>query len=187
MGGGGQKPTPPAPDTPPGSTGLNDDANDDDDDDERGKISESLSKDAAKGARTEKESDPNSNAAAPNASHKPGPGRPCKQHPKFPPTEAETKKADAILAQYGFTSGERHTVKTLERYSDYFKRKYFSGAGGVPIETSIRDLEGEFWRLVESPAGRSVEVIYGADIATMEVGSGLTNKVSLLRIFVWAM
>ena len=37
-------------------------------------------------------------------------------------------------------------------------------------------MEGEFWRLVESPAGRSVEVIYGADIATMEVGSGLTNK-----------
>ena len=181
MGGGGQKPTPPAPDTPPGSTGLNDDGGGDGDDDERGKRSESPSKgDATEGARTEKESDPNSNAAA---SHKPGPGRPCKQHPKPPPTEAETKKADAILAQYGFTSGERHTVKTLERYSDYFKRKYFSGAGGVPIETSIRDLEGEFWRLVESPAGRSVEVIYGADIATMEVGSGLTNKVSLFLTF----
>ena len=101
-----------------------------------------------------------------------------KGEPQERNVEAETKKADAILAQYGFTSGERHTVKTLERYSDYFKRKYFSGAGGVPIETSIRDLEGEFWRLVESPAGRSVEVIYGADIATMEVGSGLTNKVS---------
>ena len=80
------------------------------------------------------------------------------------------------MAQYGFTSGERHTVKTLERYSDYFKRKYFSRPGGVPANVTIRDLEGEFWRLVESPAGRSVEVIYGADIATMEVGSGLTNK-----------
>jgi histone demethylase JARID1 len=163
---------------------LNDDGGGDGDDDERGKRSESPSKgDATEGAQTELDPNPNSNAAAPNASHKPGPGRPCKQHPKPPPTEAETKKADAILAQYGFTSGERHTVKTLERYSDYFKRKYFSGAGGVPIETSIRDLEGEFWRLVESPAGRSVEVIYGADIATMEVGSGLTNKVSLFLTF----
>ncbi|EEH60507.1 JmjN/JmjC protein, partial [Micromonas pusilla CCMP1545] len=37
-------------------------------------------------------------------------------------------------------------------------------------------LEGEFWRLVESPCGRSVEVIYGADIATAEVGSGFTSK-----------
>ena len=89
---------------------------------------------------------------------------------------AKEKKAEGILAQYGFTSGERHTVKTLERYSNYFKRKYFSRPGGVPANVTIRDLEGEFWRLVESPAGRSVEVIYGADIATMEVGSGLTNK-----------
>jgi histone demethylase JARID1 len=77
------------------------------------------------------------------------------------------------MAQYGFISGERHTVRTLERYSRYFKRKYFSKAGR-PVAMSVRDLEGEFWRLVETPEGRSVEVIYGADIATIEVGSGFT-------------
>jgi hypothetical protein len=66
-------------------------------------------------------------------------------------------------------------VSTLERYSKYFKSKYFS-KGGKPVDVSVRDLEGEFWRLVETPEGRSVEVIYGADIATIEVGSGFTAK-----------
>ena len=63
-----------------------------------------------------------------------------------------------------------HTVDTLERYSNYFKARYFS-AGGRPAGVSVRDLEGEFWRLVEDPAGRSVEVVYGADIATIEAGA----------------
>jgi len=96
-----------------------------------------------------------------------------KKKPLAPTTEAELEQASDIMAQYGFISGERHTVRTLERYSRYFKRKYFSKAGR-PVAMSVRDLEGEFWRLVETPEGRSVEVIYGADIATIEVGSGFT-------------
>ena len=93
-----------------------------------------------------------------------------------PMTEAEEEKAGAILAQYGFAAGERHTVATLERYSRYFKSKYFS-VDGVPVDPlSVREIEGEFWRLVQDPRGRTVEVVYGADIATLEVGSGFTGK-----------
>ena len=98
-----------------------------------------------------------------------------RSHKKKLPTEGELDQAKEILAQYGFAAGERHTVSTLEHYSRYFKRKYFS-KGGQPVDVSVRDLEGEFWRLVEAPEGRSVEVIYGADIATIEVGSGFTAK-----------
>jgi len=161
MGGGGGQKAAPAPDTPPGSA-----VDDDERANERAKSSEPASKEATPGPGDSNPNNP-TNPAVANKKKKPPPG---------PSAEAEEKKAEAILAQYGFTSGERHTVKTLERYSDYFKRKYFSRPGGVPADVTIRDLEGEFWRLVESPAGRSVEVIYGADIATMEVGSGLTNK-----------
>lgn len=93
-------------------------------------------------------------------------------------TVSDDAKATAILAQYGFIPGERHTVSSLERYSKYFKKKYFS-ENGRPADVSVRDLEGEFWRLIESPAAENkhpVEVIYGADIATLEVGSGFTSK-----------
>ena len=91
-------------------------------------------------------------------------------------TSAEEARATAILAQYGFIPGERHTRASLERYSRYFRKKYFS-RDGVPADVTVRDLEGEFWRLVESPdVGKEVEVIYGADIATLEVGSGFTAK-----------
>ena len=161
MGGGGGQKAAPAPDTPPGSA-----VDDDERANERAKSSEPASKEATPGPGDSNPNNP-TNPAVANKKKKPPPAEKA---------EAEEKKAEAILAQYGFTSGERHTVKTLERYSDYFKRKYFSRPGGVPVDATIRDLEGEFWRLVESPAGRSVEVIYGADIATMEVGSGLTNK-----------
>ena len=96
--------------------------------------------------------------------------------PPKPAVTADDARATAILAQYGFIPGERHTRASLERYSRYFRKKYFS-RDGVPADVTVRDLEGEFWRLVESPElGKEVEVIYGADIATLEVGSGFTAK-----------
>jgi histone demethylase JARID1 len=84
--------------------------------------------------------------------------------------------ADALAEKYGFQQGQRHNLATLERYSEYFKRKYFSKNGKPMDAVSVRDMEGEFWRLIENNEGRSVEVIYGADIATMEVGSGFAKK-----------
>ena len=125
------------------------------------------------------------NANAPTAATPaPAPGTPPdepedpakRSQKKKPPSEAEEAEATKILAQYGFIPGERHTVETLERYSDYFKKKYFSRHNRA-VDVSLRDMEGEFWRLVESPEdGKSVEVIYGADIATIEVGSGFASK-----------
>jgi len=88
--------------------------------------------------------------------------------PPSPPQEAEEP------APYGFRPGDKHTLASLERYSRYFKAKYFCGRGGKPKEgLSVEEMEGEFWRLVETGAkGAGVEVIYGADIQTGEVGSG---------------
>jgi histone demethylase JARID1 len=88
---------------------------------------------------------------------------------------ASQADANAIAEKYGFQQGQRHNLATLERYSDYFKKKYFS-RDGKTVDASIKDMEGEFWRLIEDNKGRSVEVIYGADIATMEVGSGFAKK-----------
>ena len=122
--------------------------------------------------------------APPAAAPPPAPGTPPDEpedpakpsQKKKPPSEAEEAEATKILAQYGFNPRRRHTMETLERYSDYFKRKYFSRHNRA-VDVSLRDMEGEFWRLVESPEdGKSVEVIYGADIATIEVGSGFASK-----------
>jgi len=88
--------------------------------------------------------------------------------------EAARDDDDAVVKQYGFQQGARHNLKSLERYSDYFKSKYFSERG-EPQNVSVRDMEGEFWRLIEAKDSRSVEVIYGADIATMHVGSGFAK------------
>ena len=89
---------------------------------------------------------------------------------------ASQADANTIAEKYGFQQGQRHNLATLERYSEYFKRKYFSKNGKPVEDLTVRDMEGEFWRLIEQSEGRSVEVIYGADIATMDVGSGFAKK-----------
>ena len=79
-------------------------------------------------------------------------------------------------APYGFRTGERHTLASLERYSRFFKARYFAPRGGGVGDPSLHQMEAEFWRLVESTPGASpraaCEVVYGADIQTGEVGSG---------------
>ena len=85
------------------------------------------------------------------------------------------KEVEKITKQYGFQSGARHTMETMKRYSDYFKSRYFSDAKtGNPVkDISIPEMEREFWRIIENSEGRNIEVIYGADIATIETGSGM--------------
>jgi histone demethylase JARID1 len=75
---------------------------------------------------------------------------------------------------YGFRPGERHTLATLEKYSRFFKMRYFSNRGGKPKnDVTVAEIEGEFWRLVENKdPSRGVEVVYGADIQTSDTGSG---------------
>jgi len=87
---------------------------------------------------------------------------------------ATPEDVEAVVKQYGFQQGARHNLTSLERYSKYFKSTYFS-EHGEPQNVSVKDMEGEFWRLIEASEGRNVEVIYGADIATMHVGSGFAK------------
>ena len=88
------------------------------------------------------------------------------------------KEVEKITKQYGFQSGARHTMETMKRYSDYFKARYFSDAKtGNPVkDISIPEMEREFWRIIEDSEGRNIEVIYGADIATIETGSGMPTN-----------
>ena len=88
------------------------------------------------------------------------------------------KEVEKITNQYGFQSGARHTMETMKRYSDYFKARYFSDAKtGNPVkDISIPEMEREFWRIIEDSEGRNIEVIYGADIATIETGSGMPTN-----------
>ena len=88
------------------------------------------------------------------------------------------KEVEKMTKTYGFQSGARHTMDSMKKYSDYFKSRYFSDAKtGPPVDISIPDMEREFWRIIEDSEGRNIEVIYGADIATIETGSGMpTNE-----------
>jgi len=89
----------------------------------------------------------------------------------------ETDDGAESKGNYSFPRGERHTLKSFERYATYFKRRYFvDERGESQPSVSVEDMEGEFWRLVHANKASKVEVIYGADVATMEVGSGFPAK-----------
>jgi histone demethylase JARID1 len=83
---------------------------------------------------------------------------------------------------YGFRPGEQHSLASLERYSRFFKAKYFCTKTGKPkADLQLTDIEAEFWRLVEDSSSRGgatgvAEVVYGADIQTSEVGSGFPSE-----------
>lgn len=74
---------------------------------------------------------------------------------------------------YGFPDGPTLTVSELREYADYFMRWHFRDErGNPPRKLTVRQLEGEFWRIVERhDEDEPVEVIYGADIPTNEAGS----------------
>ncbi|XP_010553772.1 PREDICTED: putative lysine-specific demethylase JMJ16 isoform X2 [Tarenaya hassleriana] len=88
------------------------------------------------------------------------------------------------LETFGFEPGPRFTLKEFQKYADEFKDQYFRKSEN-PIggecskvvnssegwEPSIKDIEGEYWRIVEKPT-EEIEVLYGADIETGVFGSG---------------
>ncbi|CAN6245682.1 unnamed protein product [Urochloa humidicola] len=73
--------------------------------------------------------------------------------------------------RFGFEPGPEFTLQRFKTYADYFSDQYFSkdACGGSP--PSVEDIEGEYWRIVESPT-EEIEVIYGADLETGSFGSG---------------
>ncbi|CAN6279662.1 unnamed protein product [Urochloa humidicola] len=73
--------------------------------------------------------------------------------------------------RFGFEPGPEFTLQTFNKYADDFNDQYFNkdACGGSP--PSVEDIEGEYWRIVESPT-EEIEVIYGADLETGNFGSG---------------
>lgn len=85
------------------------------------------------------------------------------------------EKEERYGSPYGFPDGPGMTPRELQAYSNYFVRWHFRDEdGSEPSHLSTRDIENEFWRIVESHAeDEPVEVIYGADIPTGQAGSAL--------------
>ncbi|KPV75911.1 uncharacterized protein RHOBADRAFT_52923 [Rhodotorula graminis WP1] len=101
-------------------------------------------------------------------------------------------------ADYGFEEGQDHSLYSFRRRADAFKRKWLQdhplperkgkgraedGPNGASADQddvwgeqlAIEDhFEREFWRLVESPQ-ETVEVEYGADVASTKDGAGFPN------------
>ncbi|KAI3793592.1 hypothetical protein L1987_36212 [Smallanthus sonchifolius] len=87
---------------------------------------------------------------------------------------------------FGFEPGPRFTLKEFHKYADDFKNQYFrrnetaKDACDNSVmkdlwEPSLEDIEGEYWRMVESPT-EEIEVLYGADLETGTFGSGFPKE-----------
>lgn len=96
------------------------------------------------------------------------------------------------VERFGFEPGPEFTLETFKRYADDFKVKYFrnenashSSAHATILngtsEPSVEKIEGEYWRMVESPT-EEIEVLYGADLETGIFGSGFPSKSSQVSV-----
>ncbi|CAO2833156.1 unnamed protein product [Amaranthus hypochondriacus] len=83
---------------------------------------------------------------------------------------------------FGFEPGPDFTLDEFQRYADAFMDRYFRSENGSDSsiekaksndcwEQSAKDIEGEYWRVVEKPT-EEIEVLYGADLETGVFGSG---------------
>ncbi|XP_043691747.1 lysine-specific demethylase JMJ703-like isoform X2 [Telopea speciosissima] len=84
---------------------------------------------------------------------------------------------------FGFEPGPQFSLGAFQKFADDFRGQYFrkldidtgSGANQSMLqkqqEPSVKDIEGEYWRMVEKPT-EEIEVLYGADLETKVFGSG---------------
>lgn len=96
-------------------------------------------------------------------------------------SSSESYFASETDEKFGFNSGSDFTLEEFQRYAAEFKETYFRRdcdkdvkSGVVEYkkwEPSWKDIEGEYWRIVEQPTDE-VEVYYGADLETGTFGSG---------------
>ncbi|XP_020698892.1 lysine-specific demethylase JMJ18 [Dendrobium catenatum] len=99
-------------------------------------------------------------------------------------TIAETNDYSSDTEEkFGFQSGSDFTLQTFQVYAEDFKEQYFGmryakdskscgkDETGERWQPSVEEIEGEYWRIVESPDDE-VEVLYGADLETGKFGSG---------------
>ncbi|TKW42176.1 hypothetical protein SEVIR_1G366100v4 [Setaria viridis] len=77
--------------------------------------------------------------------------------------------------RFGFEPGPEFTLQTFKKYADSFSDQYFNKDACGDLPPSVEDIEGEYWRIVESPT-EEIEVIYGADLETGTFGSGFPKS-----------
>lgn len=95
---------------------------------------------------------------------------------------------DVIVPEacFGFEPGPRFTLGEFQKYADDFKTQYFgrtetnanaceNSVKQDQREPSLENIEGEYWRMVESPS-EEIEVLYGADLETGTFGSGFPKE-----------
>ncbi|XP_011080060.1 putative lysine-specific demethylase JMJ16 isoform X2 [Sesamum indicum] len=100
---------------------------------------------------------------------------------------ADSKESKSIAVTSEFENGPELTLKSFKKYADDFKRQYFSEDGKVkdpdisviavqeqwgPL---IARIEGEYWRIVESPS-EEIEVLCGTNLGCQTLGSGFPSK-----------
>ncbi|RNA27606.1 lysine-specific demethylase 5A isoform X2, partial [Brachionus plicatilis] len=74
---------------------------------------------------------------------------------------------------YGFgQSKTEYNLRDFGKMADKFKAEYFKKNCQ---QVSLEECEREFWRILASP-DQTVEVEYGADLHTLETGSGFPTK-----------
>ncbi|XP_010537485.1 PREDICTED: probable lysine-specific demethylase JMJ14 [Tarenaya hassleriana] len=98
----------------------------------------------------------------------------------------EAASSSEVDEKFGFQTGPDFTLDEFQKYDDYFKECYFQ-IGDHPCDSSssenkkwrpsVEDIEGEYWRIVEQ-ATDEVEVYYGADLETLNFGSGFPKRSS---------
>jgi histone demethylase JARID1 len=53
--------------------------------------------------------------------------------------------------RFGFEPGPEFTLQTFKKYADSFSNQYFNKDACGDLPPSVEDIEGEYWRIVESP------------------------------------
>ncbi|EOA28665.1 hypothetical protein CARUB_v10024888mg, partial [Capsella rubella] len=82
--------------------------------------------------------------------------------------------------KFGFKSGSDFSLAEFEKYDRNFKDAYFNRkgkgkAGDTEMAPSLKEIEGEYWRIIEKPTDE-VEVYYGADLEKKVLGSGFYKR-----------
>jgi histone demethylase JARID1 len=60
--------------------------------------------------------------------------------------------------RFGFEPGPELTLQKFQKYADYFSEQYFRKDASTNLAPSVEDIEGEYWRIVESPT-EEIEVL----------------------------
>jgi hypothetical protein len=85
-------------------------------------------------------------------------------------TGTEPNAGFCEVETFGFEPGPEFTLETFKRYADEFKAEYFKNDNlshpsanttilNGTLEPSVENIEGEYWRMVESPT-EEIEVTF---------------------------